>query len=68
MLSCNAPRDMGFDYEPDHFPVVFWDVFGEQGHPMRATVMEIGPLLLSRMLDLNDVQEGIINIAYPLRR
>ncbi|MGZ5836485.1 MAG: helicase HerA-like domain-containing protein [Xanthobacteraceae bacterium] len=57
-------KDMGFDYEPDRFPVVFWDVFGEQGHPMRATVMEIGPLLLSRMLDLNDVQEGIINIAY----
>lgn len=57
-------KDMGFDYEPDRFPAVFWDVFGEQGHPMRATVMEIGPLLLSRMLDLNDVQEGIINIAY----
>jgi DNA helicase HerA-like ATPase len=57
-------KDMGFEYETDHFPAVFWDVFGEQGHPMRATVMEIGPLLLSRMLDLNDVQEGIINIAY----
>jgi DNA helicase HerA-like ATPase len=57
-------KDMGFDYEPDQFPVMFWDVFGEQGHPIRATVMEIGPLLLSRMLDLNDVQEGIINIAF----
>ena len=57
-------KDMGFDYEPDQFPVVFWDLFGEQGHPVRATVMEIGPLLLSRMLDLNDVQEGIINIAF----
>ena len=57
-------KDMGFDYEPDQYPVTFWDVFGEQGHPIRATVMEIGPLLLSRMLDLNDVQEGIINIAF----
>ncbi len=57
-------KDMGFDYEPDRFPVMFWDMFGEQGHPVRATVMEIGPLLLSRMLDLNDVQEGIINIAF----
>ena len=57
-------KGMGFDYEPDRFPVMFWDVFGEQGHPIRATVMEIGPLLLSRMLDLNDVQEGIINIAF----
>jgi len=57
-------KDMGLDYEPDQFPVMFWDVFGEQGHPIRATVMEIGPLLLSRMLDLNDVQEGLINIAF----
>ena len=57
-------KDMGFDYEPDEFPVVFWDLFGEQGHPIRATVFEMGPLLISRMLDLNDVQEGIINIAF----
>jgi len=57
---------MGFDYEPDRFPVVFWDLFGEQGHPIRATVNDMGPLLLTRMLDLNDVQEGVINIAYRL--
>src|SRR5262245_34012401 len=57
-------KDLGFDYEPDQFPVVFWDLFGEQGHPIRATVFEVGPLLLSRMLDLNDVQEGVINIAF----
>jgi len=57
-------KDMGFDYEPDRFPVVFWDVFGEQGHPLRATVSEMGPLLLSRLLDLNDVQEGVLNIAF----
>ncbi len=57
-------KEMGFDYEPDEFPVIFWDVFGEQGHPVRATVLEMGPLLISRMLDLNDVQEGVINIAF----
>src|SRR5438105_3247586 len=57
-------KDLGFDYQPDEFPVVFWDLFGEQGHPIRATLFELGPLLLSRMLDLNDVQEGVINIAF----
>jgi DNA helicase HerA-like ATPase len=57
-------KDLGFDYEPDQFAVVFWDLFGEQGHPIRATVFEMGPLLISRMLALNDVQEGIINIAF----
>ena len=57
-------KDLGFSYEPDEFPVVFWDLFGEQGHPIRATVFEMGPLLVSRMLELNDVQEGIINIAF----
>src|SRR5258708_4587031 len=57
-------KDMGFDYQPDEFPVVFWDVFGEQGHPVRATISEVGPLLLSRMMDLNDVQEGVLNIAF----
>src|SRR5262245_29407954 len=57
-------KDLGFDYEPDEFPVVFWDLFGEQGHPIRATMFELGPLLLSRMLDLNDVQEGVINIVF----
>jgi DNA helicase HerA-like ATPase len=56
--------DLGFKYQPDEFPVVFWDLFGEQGHPIRTSVFEMGPLLLSRMLDLNDVQEGIVNIAF----
>src|SRR5690242_17543535 len=56
--------DVGFKYKTDEFPVVFWDLFGEQGHPIRTTVFEMGPLLISRMLDLNDVQEGIINIAF----
>src|SRR5689334_25218546 len=57
-------KDMGFDYQPDDFPAVFWDVFGEQGHPVRATILEMGPLLLSRMMDLNDTQEGVLNIAF----
>jgi len=57
-------KDMGFAYEPDAFPVIFWDLFGVQGHPIRATVFEMGPLLVSRMLSLNEVQEGIINIAF----
>ncbi|TPG59581.1 DUF853 family protein [Roseomonas nepalensis] len=47
-------------------PVVFWDVFGEQGHPVRATVAEMGPLLLGRLLDLNDTQEGVLAIAFAL--
>jgi len=56
--------DMGLSFQPDQFSTVFWDVFGEQGHPVRATVTEMGPLLLSRMLDLNDVQEGVLNVAF----
>jgi DNA helicase HerA-like ATPase len=57
-------KDLGFDYTAEEFPVVFWDLFGEQGHPIRATIFEMGPLLVSRMLELNDVQEGIVNIAF----
>ena len=56
--------DMELSFQPDQFSTVFWDVFGEQGHPVRATVTEMGPLLLSRMLDLNDVQEGVLNVAF----
>ncbi|MDB5508530.1 MAG: ATPase [Hyphomicrobiales bacterium] len=56
--------DIGVAYTPDEFPVVFWDLFGEQGHPVRATISEMGPLLLSRLLELNDTQEGVINIAF----
>ena len=58
--------DMGLSFQPDQFSTVFWDVFGEQGHPVRATVSEMGPLLLSRMMDLNDVQEGVLNIAFKV--
>ncbi|MGY4625907.1 helicase HerA-like domain-containing protein [Bradyrhizobium sp. USDA 4486] len=56
--------EMGLTFQPDRFSTVFWDVFGEQGHPVRATVTEMGPLLLARMLDLNDVQEGVLNVAF----
>src|SRR5207248_6085679 len=57
-------KSLGFDYEPSQFPVVFWDLFGEQGHPVRATITEVGPLLLSRLMDLNEVQEGVLNICF----
>lgn len=56
---------IGFDgYEMNKFPVVFWDLFGEQGHPIRTTVSDMGPLLLSRLLNLNETQEGVINVAF----
>jgi uncharacterized protein len=56
---------IGFDdYTYEQFPVTFWDLFGEQGHPVRTTVAEMGPLLLSRLLELTDVQEGVLNVAF----
>jgi DNA helicase HerA-like ATPase len=58
--------EMGLVFQPDQFSTVFWDVFGEQGHPVRATVSEMGPLLLSRMMGLNDVGEGVLNIAFKV--
>ena len=74
IAACGEPRDflvarakqIGIDYQPDEFPAIFWDVFGEQGHPIRATISEMGPLLLARLMDLNDVQEGVLNIAFRL--
>jgi DNA helicase HerA-like ATPase len=47
-------------------PVTFWDVFGEQGHPVRATVSDLGPLLLARMLNLNDVQQGVLQLVFKI--
>ncbi len=52
------------NFEYGSSPAVFWDVFGKMGHPVRATVDDMGPLLLSRMLELNDVQEGVLNVAF----
>ena len=55
---------IGLDLQYDKFPVTFWDLFGQQGHPIRATVAEMGPLLLSRLMELTDVQEGVMNVAF----
>ncbi|MCP4182361.1 MAG: DUF853 domain-containing protein [Hyphomicrobiales bacterium] len=58
---------IGFDeYQFQEFPVIFWDLFGIQGHPVRTTLSEMGPLLLSRLLDLNNTQEGVLNIAFKI--
>ena len=54
------------DFKGEACPVVFWDVFGEQGHPVRATVSEMGPLLLARLLELNDTQEGVLNMVFTI--
>jgi DNA helicase HerA-like ATPase len=53
-------------YANEASPVLFWDLFGQAGHPMRATVSEIGPSLLGRILDLNDIQEGTLEIAFKM--
>ena len=48
------------------YPVTLWDVFGEQGHPVRATITDLGPLLLARMLDLNETQTGVLNLVFKI--
>ena len=60
-------KEVGLDdFKSRATPAIFWDVFGAQGHPIRATVADMGPLLLSRLLELNDTQEGVLNIAFRL--
>jgi uncharacterized protein len=54
------------DFRFEGFPVAFWDVFGEQGHPVRTTVSEMGPLLLSRILMLNDTQSGVLTLVFKI--
>jgi DNA helicase HerA-like ATPase len=54
------------DHALEANPTVVWDVFGEQGHPIRATISEMGPLLLARLLELNDVQEGVLNLTFKV--
>ncbi len=54
------------DFKPAGCPVTLWDVFGEQGHPVRATLSELGPLLLSRLLQLNETQEGVLNLVFKI--
>ena len=58
-------REIGLDdWSNASFPTVFWDLFGAEGHPIRATVQEMGPLLLSRLMELNETQEGVLNIIF----
>ncbi|MCC6597298.1 MAG: DUF853 family protein [Alphaproteobacteria bacterium] len=61
-------KAIGFadEYAAEAFPVAFWDLFGEQGHPLRTTASEMGPLLIARILELNDTQEGVLNIAFRI--
>ena len=54
------------EHTPTAYPVTFWDVWGEQGHPVRATVSDMGPLLLSRMLNLNDTQSGVLHLVFKV--
>jgi uncharacterized protein len=58
-------KELGItDYAYSDNPVIFWDLFGEQGHPIRTTISEMGPLLLARLLDLNETQEGVLQIIF----
>ncbi|ODT88987.1 helicase HerA-like domain-containing protein [Phenylobacterium sp. SCN 70-31] len=72
IAAVGAPNDkmlaraekMGLALNPVAAPTVFWDLFGQQGHPIRATISEMGPLLLSRILELNDTQEGALSVVF----
>ncbi|MGE0755080.1 MAG: helicase HerA-like domain-containing protein [Alphaproteobacteria bacterium] len=57
-------QEIAFDLAYAPCPVIFWDVFGKKGHPVRTTISEMGPLMLARLLELNDTQEGVLNIAF----
>jgi hypothetical protein len=60
-------KKIGFeDYDFEATPTIFWDLFGEQGHPVRTTVSEMGPLMLSRLMGLTEAQEGALNIAFRI--
>src|SRR5687768_5181140 len=60
-------KEIGYsDWSYAGYPVQFWDLFGEQGHPVRTTVSEMGPLLLSRLMSLNEVQEGVLTIVFTV--
>jgi len=54
------------DFSYENYPVTFWDVFGEQGHPVRTTISEMGPLLLSRILNLNEIQSGVLTLVFKI--
>jgi DNA helicase HerA-like ATPase len=59
-------NDIGFTLNYTAFPTIFWDVFGNSGHPLRTTISELGPLLLASLLQLNEVQEGVLNVAFEV--
>jgi DNA helicase HerA-like ATPase len=60
-------KELGLeDFAYQAYPAVFWDLFGKQGHPIRTTVSEMGPLLLARLLNLNDTQEGVLNLVFKV--
>jgi len=60
-------RKLGLkDFSFEDYPVTFWDVFGEQGHPVRTTISEMGPLLLSRILSLNEIQSGVLSVTFKI--
>ena len=59
-------EQLGLEILPNGFPVTFWDVFGKTGHPVRATISDMGPLLLARLLNLNETQEGVLNVAFHI--
>ncbi len=60
-------EQIGLDpYDFQEFPVIFWDLYGEKGHRVRTTISEMGPLLLSRLMNATDAQEGVLNIAFKI--
>ena len=59
-------KSLKLELKHEPCPVVFWDVFGKRGHPVRATISDMGPLLLARMLGLNDTQEGVLNLVFKV--
>ena len=59
-------KAIGFTQDFQAYPVIFWDLFGDKGHPIRATVASLGALLLSRLMDLSEAQEGVLNIAFKI--
>ena len=64
--SSARPRSASTGYAPEASPVVFWDLYGKAGHPVRTTISEMGPSLLGRILELNDTQAGVLEIAFKL--
>ena len=55
---------LGIDWSPNANPVVFWDIYGKFGHPVRTTISEMGPTLLARLMELNDTQEGVLEVVF----